>query len=85
MLGSAYFTQTFADLGKVKGYLNFDMIGRNTNESIQSGILFGNAGLTDRIVGMIRAEMGTEVKVAATGGHAEVMAKLSQTIEYVDP
>ena len=85
LLGSAYFTQTFADLGKVKGYLNFDMIGRNTNESIQSGILFGNAGLTDRIVGMIRAEMGTEVKVAATGGHAEVMAKLSQTIEYVDP
>ena len=41
--------------------------------------------MTDRIVGMIRAEIGTEVKVAATGGHAEVMAKLSQTIEYVDP
>ncbi len=33
LLGSRYFTQTFASIGKVKGYLNFDMIGRNNNEA----------------------------------------------------
>ncbi len=81
---SALFAKA-AKLPQVALALPRSVIGRNTNESIQSGILFGNAGLTDRIVGMIRAEIGTEVKVAATGGHAEVMAKLSQTIEYVDP
>ena len=32
LLGSKYFTQTYADLNKVKGYLNFDMIGRNNDE-----------------------------------------------------
>ena len=29
LLGSKYFTQTFSEIGKVKGYLNFDMIGRD--------------------------------------------------------
>jgi Zn-dependent M28 family amino/carboxypeptidase len=33
LLGSKYFTQEFEDLGKIKGYLNFDMIGRNNDES----------------------------------------------------
>jgi type III pantothenate kinase len=61
------------------------VIGRNTNESTQSGILHGNAGLTDRLVEKIREELGIEATVVATGGHAEVMASLSTTIEHVDP
>lgn len=61
------------------------VIGRNTNESIQSGILFGNAGLTDRIVELIRGEIGEDAKVVATGGHAGLMAKVSRTIDIVDP
>ena len=32
LLGSKYFVQNFKDLDKVKGYLNFDMIGRNWND-----------------------------------------------------
>ena len=81
---SALFSKA-AKLPQVALTLPPSVIGRNTNESIQSGILFGNAGLTDHIVEMIRDELGAEVKVAATGGHAELMAKLSKTIEYVDP
>lgn len=61
------------------------VIGRTTNESIQSGTLYGNAGLTDNLVRKIRQELGTEAKVVATGGHAELMASLCQTINYVDP
>lgn len=61
------------------------VIGRTTNESIQSGILFGNAGLTDHIVGLIREELGADAKVVATGGHAELMAKVSRTIDHVEP
>lgn len=29
LLGSKYFVQTFPAIGQIKGYLNFDMIGRN--------------------------------------------------------
>ena len=31
LLGSRYFTQNFADMDKVKGYLNFDMVGSGTD------------------------------------------------------
>ena len=61
------------------------VIGSNTNESIQSGILFGNAGLTDRLVEMIRSELGVQARVVATGGHAELMAGISRSIDRVDP
>ncbi len=61
------------------------VIGRNTNESIQSGIVFGNAGLTDHIVGLLRADLGSDAKVVATGGHAGLMARVSKTIDIVDP
>ena len=61
------------------------VIGRTTNESIQSGILFGNAGLTDHIVGLIRAELGAQAPVVATGGHAALMATVSRTIDHVEP
>lgn len=33
LLGSYYFTQNFPAIQQVKGYLNFDMIGRNNDES----------------------------------------------------
>ncbi len=33
LLGSEYFVQTFPEISKVKGYLNYDMIGRNADES----------------------------------------------------
>lgn len=32
LFGSKYFVQNFADIKKVKGYMNFDMIGRNNME-----------------------------------------------------
>ena len=33
LLGSEYFVQTFPGISRVKGYLNYDMIGRNADES----------------------------------------------------
>lgn len=33
LLGFKYFVQTFLEMDKVKGYLNYDMIGRNKDES----------------------------------------------------
>ena len=60
------------------------VIGRNTNESAQSGILHGNAGLTEHLIEKIRAELGMKAKVVATGGDAELMAPLVKSIDHVD-
>lgn len=60
------------------------VIGRNTNESAQSGILHGNAGLTKHLIEKIRMELGLKAKVVATGGHAELMASLVESIDHVD-
>jgi type III pantothenate kinase len=74
-----------AKMPKVGLELPPSVIGRNTAESTQSGILHGNAGLTDRLVEKIRGELGIEALVVATGGHAELMASISTTIDRVDP
>jgi type III pantothenate kinase len=60
-------------------------IGRNTNEALQSGIVYGFAGQTEAIVARIRAEMGVEARVVATGGLAEVVAKQTPVVDAVDP
>ena len=81
---SALFSKA-AKLPQVALSIPESVIGRSTEEAIQSGILFGNAGLTDNIINMIRAEKGLSgAKVIATGGHAGLMAKVAKNIDCVD-
>jgi hypothetical protein len=40
LLGSRYFTQHFKDIKQVKGYLNFDMIGRNNDETNPTYVVY---------------------------------------------
>ena len=61
------------------------VIGRNTRESVQSGLLVGEAVMVDGLVSRIRAELGARATVVATGGLAERMAQLCETVEHVDP
>lgn len=60
------------------------VIGRDTAGSMKSGILYGYAGLVDGIVARMKAEMGGEVTVIATGGLAELISRVSKTIESVE-
>ncbi len=60
-------------------------IGKNTQASLQSGIIFGSAGLVDTLVRRIKKEMGDNPKVVATGGLAELMAPECETIDEVNP
>ncbi len=61
------------------------VIGRNTAQSIQSGLLFGYVGLVEGMVARFKAELGPETRVVATGGLAEVIAKETDVIDVVDP
>jgi type III pantothenate kinase len=59
-------------------------IGNTTAGSLQSGIIFGYAGLVDALVDRFREEMGGSAKVIATGGLADIIAPHSRTIELCD-
>jgi type III pantothenate kinase len=63
-------------------------IGRDTTESLRSGIVFGYAGQVDTLVRKISVELGAgldKIKVIATGGLAETVVKACGTITVHDP
>ena len=60
------------------------VVGKNTVTSMQSGLVFGYAGLTDSIVERMREELEFPARCLATGGLAPLIAKQSRTIEEVD-
>jgi type III pantothenate kinase len=61
------------------------VIGIDTTGSIQSGIIYGYAGLVDGMVRRMAREMDSSPKVIATGGLAELLHNVSETIEAVEP
>lgn len=60
-------------------------IGRNTVHAMQSGLLYGYIGLVEGMVSRFRVELGPEMKVIATGGLAEVIARHTDSIEVIAP
>jgi type III pantothenate kinase len=60
------------------------VVGRNTVASMQSGLVFGYAGMVDAIVERMRAEVDFPARCVATGGLAPLIAKESRTIESSD-
>lgn len=60
------------------------VIGRNTIESMQSGIYFGYIGMIDSIVRKIEIEIGHKATVIATGGLSSLIAEGSETINETD-
>jgi len=59
-------------------------IGKNTVEAIQSGLIYGHAGLVDGIVGRIVDEMDGSPAVVATGGLASTIVPHCRTVDRVD-
>jgi type III pantothenate kinase len=60
-------------------------IGKNSVTAIQSGIIFGYAGLIEGLVARICRELGENARVIATGGYAEIVARETPVIETVNP
>lgn len=73
-----------AQLQKVELVRPRSVIGKNTVECLQSGLLYGFAGQVDGLVGRILDELGhTEpVTVLATGGLAPLIVGESRTIQH---
>jgi type III pantothenate kinase len=61
------------------------VIGKTTTGSLQSGLLYGYAGMVDSMVTRIRDELGEATRCIATGGLAQRIASESRCIERVEP
>jgi type III pantothenate kinase len=59
------------------------VIGKNTVEAIQAGLVFGTAAEVDGVIERIQKELGP-VTVVATGGLAEVVMPHCHSIDHHD-
>jgi type III pantothenate kinase len=60
-------------------------ICKNTVSAMQSGIIYGYVGLVDKIISMMKSELGEDdIKVIATGGLSVLIASETDSIDYVD-
>jgi len=62
-----------------------NVIGKTTTEALQSGLLYGFAGVVDSMVARIRNELGAEARVVATGGLAARVSAECSVIDRVEP
>ena len=60
------------------------IIGTNTVASMQAGLYYGALDMMDGIIGRMKHELGSSVKVIATGGQAKLVARGSKYIEHTD-
>jgi type III pantothenate kinase len=74
-----------AQLRKVELVRPRSVVGKNTVESLQSGILFGFAGQVDGLVRRIVEVIGPVTAVIATGGLAPVVVPEAETITHYEP
>ncbi len=60
------------------------VIGKSTQASLRSGIVYGFAGAVDAIARRVQRELGMEAQFVATGGHAAAIVPYCETVNEVD-
>ena len=77
--------QSTAQIARVQLLAPPAAIGKTTVTSVQSGTVFGTAGLVDGLVQRVVEELGGEASVVATGGLAPTVIEHCRTVEVVEP
>ena len=74
-----------ARLPKVELILPNKIVGKNTINNMQAGLIHGYIGMAERIVRLIKQETGyATAKVIATGGLSELIYRNSDIIDVMD-
>lgn len=60
------------------------ILAKNTVKSMQAGVVYGYIGLTENIIKQMKKEIGTPMKVIATGGLGRVITKETDLIDDYD-
>ena len=85
LTGAEHLVRRAARLGAFELKAPARVVGKSTEESLQSGVFYGAVGEVDSIVRRIAAEEKIRPRVIATGGLAVAVAAHSDTIHHVDP
>jgi type III pantothenate kinase len=83
-ISAATLVQRAARLTRVELDAPASVVGRNTVEAIQSGLIYGTAGEVDGIVERVRSELGPATSIA-TGGLAPVVIPHCRSIDHHEP
>ena len=62
-----------------------ELLGRDTANSIRSGLLYGCVALTDGLVTQLKRRYAPNATVVATGGASSLIAKHARTIDHLRP
>lgn len=73
-----------AQLQKISFDMPKTLIGRNTVDSMKSGLLYGTAGSLDGLIDRINAELKSECTVIATGGLSATITPLCRNEILLD-
>ena len=73
-----------AKLPKIEIIKPKSVIGKNTIESMQSGMIYGYAGQIENIVSLMKKQLGDDAKVIATGGIASLISQVTDSIDILD-
>ncbi len=84
-LASEALTARAAQLPPIEPVFPDHVIGRDTDQAMRSGLMYGYVGLMESLIRRIRAEIGSEAKVIATGGLVETIAEKTDTIDELEP
>ncbi len=60
------------------------VVAKETIDSMNSGLVYGYAGLVDGIVNRIKKEVGSDLTVIATGGLAPLIKSEARSIDYIE-
>ena len=62
-----------------------ELLGRDTANSIRSGILYGCVALCEGLVGQLKRQYAPKAVVVATGGASPLIAKHSRIVDHLKP
>ncbi len=77
--------QSTAQISRVQLVAPPTAIGKTTVTSVQSGSVFGTAGLVDGLVERVVGELGGSARIVATGGLAPTVIEHCRTVDLVEP
>lgn len=81
---TALFSAT-AQIKRVELVAPPSVIGKTTVQAVQSGLIYGTAGMVDGLVGSVMKEMGGDARVVSTGGLAPTVIEHCHRIERFEP
>ncbi len=62
-----------------------NLVGKDTVESLRSGLFYGFISLCDGIIAKLKKDVKGNPKVIATGGYSKLLSKFCKRIDVVEP